>query len=127
MCNKIEKLINGDFFLGAGHLFTIGKAKRWAQTGFHEADRPEFGEIFTDDAAEFSFSCLVISKDGNDVTLIDDEMEPTIVLDDIVGLGTGGASARAARAAGASMERAVEIAIQYDSNSGGPVRTYKIP
>lgn len=121
LCNKIERLRDGRFFLGSGHLLTIGKARRWAEAYFDEEHRPEFGEIFTDEAGEFGFSCIIISQDGNTVTIVDDEMEPWEALDDIVASGSGGQAARAARLAGATPERAVEIAIICDSNSGGPV------
>lgn len=126
LVNKIERLKDGRYFLGSGHLLTIGKAKRWAEKGFAESARPQFGEIFTDESGEYSFSCIVISPDGEHVTIVDDEMEPYEVEDVLVGAGSGGALARAARAAGASMEEAINIAIKYDSNSGGPVRIHKI-
>lgn len=125
-CQKIERLSNGDYFLGSGHLMTIGAAKRWADTGFDEEARPEFGVMFTDNAEDFSFSCLVISKDGKRTWLVDDEMQPIEIFDNIIGLGSGGGYAAAARMAGASVANAIEIAIHYDSNSGGPVRTCQI-
>jgi hypothetical protein len=120
LTDKIERLSDGRYFLGSGHLLTISKAKRWAEVHFEESERPEFGEMFTD-SDEFGFSCIIISKDGNRVTMIDDEMTPYDVTDVIVGTGSGGLAARAARLAGASMQRAIEIAIVCDSNSGGPV------
>jgi hypothetical protein len=126
LTNKIERLENGSYFLGSGHLYTIGKAKRWAETGFDEEDRPEFGELFTENAEDFGFSCIVISEDGDTVTIIDNEMEPYEVLDDVIGTGSGGGYAKAARLGGATMEQAVEIAISIDSNSGGPVRMHVI-
>lgn len=125
LCNKIDRLDNGDYFLGSGHLLTIGKAKRWANVGFSEDARPEFGELFTDND-EFGMSCIIISKDGNKVTILDDEMEPWECLDTVIATGSGGVAARAARLAGASMERSVEIAIICDSNSGGPVVLHTI-
>lgn len=123
--NKIERLDDGSFFLGSGHLLGIGKAKRWANKGFLEKHRPEFGYLISD-PDEYGFSCIVISEDGMTVTMIDDELEPYEVLDELVATGSGGASARAARAAGATLHEAVEIAIKYDSNSGGPVRVHHI-
>lgn len=106
---------------------TIGSAKRWAEQGFLEDERPEFGVMFdTDLKDEYSFSCLIISPDGRRTWLIDDELEPIEIFDDIIGLGSGGGYAAAARMAGASIERSIEIAIMKDSNSGGPVRTHVI-
>lgn len=75
---------------------------------------------------EYSFSCLVISEDGTRTWLLDDELEPIEIYDDIIGLGSGGGYAAAARMAGATIERSIEIAIVRDSNSGGPVRVHAI-
>lgn len=127
MCNKIEVLSTGWYFLGSGHCYTIEKARRWADTGLDPEEEPEFPELFDIDLKDdFGMSCLIISPDGETVTLIDDEMTPMVILDDVIGVGSGGAAARAARKAGASVERAVEIAIEDDGNSGGPVRTHVI-
>lgn len=126
LCNKIERLRDGRFFLGSGHLLTIGKARRWAEAYFEEDERPEFGELFTDESGEFGFSCIIISPDGEKVIIVDDEMEPWEALDEIVATGSGGQAARAARLAGATPERAVEIAVICDSNSGGPVVVHQI-
>lgn len=126
-CNKIERLPNGDFFLGSGHLLTIGAVRRWAIADFDEDERPEFGVMFDTDLREdYSFSCLVVSSDGERTWLIDDEMERIEIFDNIIGLGSGGGYAAAARMAGATVANAIEIAIHYDSNSGGPVKTVVI-
>lgn len=124
MCNKIEHLESGWIFLGSGHCLTIDKVKQWARAGLHPDHRPDFEELLGDRADDFAMSCLLISPTGEKVILVDDEMAPTEVLDDIIAVGSGGPLARAARAAGAEPEQAVEIAIRYDGNSGGPVRTY---
>lgn len=124
MCNKIEFLESGWVFLGSGHCLTIDKVKQWARLHLHPDHRPDFDELFGERADDFGMSCLVISPDGTRVLLVDDEMAPTEVLDDIIAVGSGGPLARAARAAGATPEQAVEIAIRYDGNSGGPVRTH---
>lgn len=126
MCNKIEKLDNEWYFMGSGHCLTIDKVKQWARLHLHPDHRPDFEELFGECAEDFGMSCLIISPDGNKVLLVDDEMTPVEVLDDIVAVGSGGPWARAARAAGATPERAVEIAIMYDGNSGGPVQTFTI-
>lgn len=127
MCNKIEHLANGLIFLGAGHCYPMSKVKYWASKNFAEAHRPSFDELFAEDKDEYSMSCLIISADGERVILMDDEITPTEVLDEIVAVGSGGPYARAALRAGASMEEAINIAIEYDGNSGGPVRTYTFP
>lgn len=123
LCNKIEKLTNGWYFLGSGHCLTIRKARAWAEDKFDPAKQPNFDELFGEKAEDFSMSCLVISPDGERVILIDDEMAPLEVLDFIVGTGSGGAYAVGALEAGAPMDEAIAIAIRRDGNCGGPVRT----
>lgn len=119
---KIEALPDGRWFLGSGHLYTIGLVRRWAEAGFSEDARPDFEVLFGECANDFRFSCLVIEADGSSATLVDDEMEPQVVLDDFLAVGTGAAYALGALAAGASPLEAVMIAIDYDGNSGGPVQ-----
>lgn len=126
LVNKIERLTDGRFFLGSGHLLTIDQMKFWADQKFHPKQRPDFSQLMGEDKDDFSSSCIVISKDGNTVWIIDDEVTPFEVEDDIVTTGSGGSVARGALAAGATMEEAINIAIRYDSNSGGPVRVHKI-
>lgn len=125
-CRKVERLKNGSIFVGSGHLLSIGKAKRWAEKGFAEKDRPEWGELFGKYSDNFLFSCVVIAPDGA-VTLIDDEMEPQPVFDKHLALGTGGAFAVAAMDAGASVEDAVKIACKRDIYSSEPIEVFSIP
>lgn len=127
MMNKIELLTDGRFFLGSGHCLTINAAKQWADSNYAEHKRPEaFALLRGEDREDYGMSCLIISKDGEEIILLDSEETPTEILDDIVAVGSGGAYARGALAAGAKMEEAIDIAIRYDGNSGGPVRTHKI-
>lgn len=123
---KIERLPDGRFFLGSGHLLTIGLARRWAERGFAEKHRPDFGVLFSDDPENFAFSCLVIAADGSSATLLDDEMEPQAVTDELLAVGSGAAYAIGAMLAGADPVRAVEIAIERDGNSGGPVQAVRL-
>ena len=119
---KIERLDNGRYFLGAGHLYTIGLARDWAESDFSEDERPDFDVLYGDQGEDFAFSCLVISEDGRIAVLIDDEMQPQAVQDDFLAVGSGAAYAIGALEAGADPEEAVEIAISRDGNSGGPIQ-----
>lgn len=119
---KIEKLRDGRWFLGSGHLYTIGLVRQWAEAGFAEKKRPEFGVLFCDNADSFTFSCLVISADGKSVFLIDDEMQPQPVTDDLLAIGSGAAYAIGAMEAGLPPDAAIEVAIRHDGNTGGPVQ-----
>ena len=124
-CRKIERLTDGRYFLGSGHLLTIGKAKRWAEVNFAEDERPDFEELFGACAEEFAFSCIVIALDGTAI-LIDDEMEPQPVCDDYLAIGSGSAYAVGAMDAGASAERAVLIACSRDLYTSAPVDIERI-
>lgn len=119
---KIERLENGRYFLGAGHLYTIGLARDWAESDFSEDERPDFSVLFGEKAEDYSFSCLVVSEDGRIAVLVDDEMQAEPVLDDYLAIGSGAAYAIGALEAGATPEEAVRIAIDHDGNSGGPVQ-----
>jgi len=119
-CKKIERLSDGRYFLGSGHLLTIGKVRRWAEAGFAEAKRPDFGEMFGKRSDEFGFSCIVINRDGTAV-LVDDEMEPQPVHDAYLAIGSGGAYAIGALDAGASAEKSVQIACGRDLYTSAPV------
>lgn len=124
--SKIERLENGRWFLGSGHLYTIGLVRSWAESDFDEDERPDFGVLFAENADDFRFSCLVLSEDGRIAVLVDDEMQPQRVHDDYLAVGSGAAYALGALAAGAAPEEAVQIAIDYDGNSGGPVHVQEI-
>lgn len=124
-CRKIERLKDGRFFLGSGHLLTIGKIKRWAEAKFAETARPDFSEMFGKRSEEFGFSCIVINRDGTAV-LVDDEMEPQPVFDQYLAIGSGGAYAIGALDAGADAKKAVEIACGRDLYTSAPVEIERI-
>lgn len=121
--DKIEKLPNGWYFLGSGHCLTINKVRDWACNKLSPKHVPDFDELFGERSDDFSMSCLIISPDGEKVILVDDEMAPMLLLDDLVAVGSGGPYARGALEAGATMEQAIAIAIRCDGNCGGPIRT----
>jgi len=124
-CDKIERLSDGRYFLGAGHLLTIGMTKDWAESNFRSDAKPAYSEVLSD-AEEYGFSCLIVSKDGDRVFLVDNETHPVEVLDDFLAVGSGAQYAVGAMLAGADVVQAVEIAISKDGNSGGPVRSVRI-
>lgn len=124
-CSKIERLSDGRYFLGSGHLLTIGKVRRWAEKNFSEEHRPEFGEMFGKRSEEFGFSCVVIGFDGR-ATLVDDEMEPQPLRDAYFAIGSGGAFAIGAMDAGATAEEAVRAACKRDLYTSEPIDVEKI-
>jgi ATP-dependent protease HslVU (ClpYQ) peptidase subunit len=71
------------------------------------------------DRDENTFDALVM--DGGFLFYYDNELVPIQVNDDIYAIGSGAAYAIGAIDAGASPKRAVEIAIERDEQSKGPV------
>lgn len=124
-CHKIERLSDGRYFLGSGHLLSIGKARRWAEKGFAEKHRPDLAEHFGKRADEYRFSVAVVNLDGT-VTLVDDELEPLPMADEYFAIGSGGSFALGAMDAGASAEEAVKIACKRDLYTSEPVEVEKI-
>ena len=124
-CSKIERLSDGRYFLGSGHLLTIGKVRRWAEKNFSEEHRPDFEEMFGKRSDDFGFSCVVIGFDGRAV-LVDDEMEPQPLRDAYFAIGSGGAFAIGAMDAGASAEEAVRAACRRDLYTSEPIDVEKI-
>ena len=123
--HKIERLKDGRVFLGSGHCNTIGQMRRWAEKNFAETHRPDFGVLLSD-LDEYGSSCLIISKDGEEVLLVDDEMEPLEVNDDYIAIGSGASFAIGAMDAGAEAQAAVAIAAQRDPSTSGPFDVIRI-
>lgn len=124
-CAKIERLPDGRYFLGSGHLLTIGMVRRWAVHNFDESERPDFEVMFGERADDFSFSCVVINRDGSAV-LVDDEMQPQPIRDEYFAIGSGGAYAIGAMDAGASAEEAVRVACKRDLHTSEPIDVERI-
>lgn len=123
--NKIEKLPDGSFFMGSGHLHTIAQCKHWAEKQWLEKFRPDFS-YFLEDEDERGFSCFHVSADGTRVIMVDGELSPTEVMDDFVAVGSGAAYALGALEAGAEIVQAIEIACARDPNSSAPIHTHII-
>jgi hypothetical protein len=117
--HKIERLKDGRYFLGSGHCHTIGLMRRWAEKKFAETARPECGVLLSD-VDEYAATCLVISEDGEEVWLVDDEMEPMVIDDYYIAIGSGASYAMGALDAGASACAAVAIAANRDPSTSAP-------
>ena len=124
--HKIEKLANGDIFLGAGHELNISRARRWAHYRFDHKHRPEMPESVGEDKDDYDFSTILIQTDGT-VWLFDGELAPYRVTDEYAGIGSGASYAIGAMDAGATVEQAVRIACNRDPMSSGPVDLVAIP
>lgn len=121
LVNKIEKLQNGYYFLGSGHLKPLGLVKRWLNSDQAEDLLPELNFV-TEDTEEFGFSIIVASPDLKKICILDDELEWYECLDEYVAIGSGSQYALGALDAGASPEDAIKIACLRDQNTGEPVQ-----
>lgn len=115
-CNKIERLPNGDYFLGSGHNLTIALSKAWAATGFDPDEQPEWPEPIQN----YAFSSVILKPDGT-AWMLDDELAVFELLDKVIGIGSGSPYALGAMDAGASAEEAVMVACRRDLYTSEPV------
>lgn len=122
---KIEKLSNGLYFLGSGHSLTIGLCRQWALAKLQMDYAPDW-ETYLEDTTEYGFECLVIDPKTWRVWLLDGEMVPIEIIDDIYGVGSGAAYAIGALMAGVPMMRALEIAGERDAYTSGPYEVKQI-
>ena len=125
LCQKMwEVTIAGSgmkaWFFESGHLRPIELALEWAKYRWDPEERSEEWDEIARDTEKYAFACALVGEDGI-VHYLDEELAPIRVYDRAITLGTGGAYARGAMDAGADVSTAVEIAIRYDGNSGGPI------
>lgn len=123
--SKIEKLKNGWYFLGSGHLYTIDESRMWAEKKWSPDHMPTF-ELFLGDTEEYGFACLAIDPKTNDVWYIDNELTPIKVMDDVIGVGSGSSWAVAQVEAGKPMIEALRYAASKDSGTSGPFEVIQI-
>ncbi len=123
--NKIERLSDGRYFLGAGHSYPGRLVRQWAEKHFDPKHEPDWATVF-EKADSMGFSILILSKDGKRITYIDEELDPIDLLDDVVGIGSGSSYALAAIDAGADIGRAMEIACARDIHTMQPILMEKI-
>ncbi len=110
------KIGGEDALLGfAGGLADCLILAHWVQIGAGYGDRPTFPP---DAEAE----CLVLTADA--IRYYDTRCVAITIYEEFAALGTGEHLALGAMHAGASAEEAVEIAVCYDSNTGGEVRSH---
>ena len=116
--HKVKRLKDGGLIGSSGKLADILKIQRWADSGFADDDKPEFGE-------DGEFECLVVTGAGA-VYLLDEEMELMPFHDPFIAVGTGGPYAMAAMHCGKSPAEAVEVAAVFDANTSAPVETFRV-
>lgn len=123
--HKLELLKNGWYFMGSGHNFTIGQCRAWAATSWDAKSTPDW-TTFLEDRDEYGFACIVINPINWDVYMIDNEMIPFKMLDDVGGVGSGAAYGIGALLHGSTILEALEIAASRDPSTSAPFEVTKI-
>lgn len=116
--HKVKPLKDGGLIGSSGKLADILKIQRWAEAGFPDEGKPDFGD-------EGEFECLIVTGAG-EIYLLDEEMELMPFFDPFIAVGSGGAYAMAAMECGKSPEDAVRVAAKYDANTSEPVETFRV-
>ena len=106
---KVQR-INGHLVAAVGKTDVIPAFFDWYRKGCPEDDKPELGE---------SFEALTLTSQG--LFQYYDRLEPIGIVEDFWAIGQGSDVALGAMAAGASPERAVEIACELNIYTGPPV------
>lgn len=99
----------------AGDTPAINKFLTWFRK-----PRSEVEPFFAGTDGDDSFVALALARNG--LFLYADSCVPMRIGDEFMGIGSGGGFAKAAMMAGATSERAVEIACMCDKNSGPPIQ-----
>ncbi len=107
--SKVQRL-NGHLVAAVGKTDAIPAFLEWYEKGRPEDSKPELGE---------SFEALALTPEG--LFQYYERLEPVEVVEDFWAIGRGSDIALGAMAAGASPERAVEIACELNIYTGPPV------
>ncbi len=107
--SKVQR-INGHLVAAVGKTDVIPAFFEWYEKGRPKDDKPEVGE---------SFEALALTPEG--LFQYYERLEPIGIVEDFWAIGQGSEIALGAMAAGASPERAVEIACELNIYTGPPV------
>lgn len=108
----------------AGELQEISAWFDWLEAGGKETDKAKFGLH----EREVDLEGIVVHKDGS-ILIYEDRLYPYQLHAPFYALGSGGLIAMGALAAGCSAYRAIKIASQYDTATGGDIKllTFRRP
>lgn len=118
--HKIFPLGKGGYIAGAGYYDQIVEIADWLSKGSVPEDRPNLP-----DGDDSGSSLIIIDEEGQCFWLTWPYLRPIKVDEPFIALGSGASYAMGAMAAGATAEKAVAIAIEFDSNSGKGVQCVK--
>lgn len=115
---KLQRAPNGDIFACQGDEDHCVEFEDWYKGGCDPEETPDFD-------SDSAFEALVLTHDGS-VVKYTNRLTVVTVNGPYIALGAGDEVAMGAMAAGASPERAVEIACQLNAYTGGPVVSMSI-
>ena len=109
------KRVGDKVFAATARTGDARKFSRWVQAGMPEDDKPSMEE---------GFAAVMLSADG--LTEYYDDLEPVEIAEGFTAVGSGAQLAIGAMAAGASPERALHIACEWNIHTGPPVVVEKL-
>lgn len=108
--NKIRELPGGRLFAGAGNTLEINMAYDWLAGGMKDPKPP-----VTD------FCALIVSRNG--ATWINEKLYPHVLTSRYFAIGSGEDYASTAMELGKTAAQAVAVAMKFDRNTGGQIKT----
>jgi hypothetical protein len=116
--HKIFPLGNGGFIAGAGYYDQIVEIADWMSNGCNPETRPSLPE-------SDGSTLLVVDENGKVYWLTWPYLRPIPIEEPFIAIGSGSAYAMGAMAAGASAERAIAIAVEFDPNTGKGIQVVR--
>ncbi len=118
----VKGRITKDYMIAAaGECQDIAAFFDWVEAGMTITDRPKFGL----NDREVEVEALMVTKKGK-IYCFDNRIYPFEIDAPFYALGSGGQLAMGAMACGASAFKAVKIASQYDTATGGEIKVLAI-
>ena len=114
--DKIARSPQGYIAGAAGRMGHNVAFNRWIEAGMPEEAKPELGD---------DFDAIIVSPDGV-VSYVSDKLVICPIDAPFAAIGSGEKYAMAAMEMGASAERAIEVAMKFDTSSGGEIKTLKL-
>ncbi len=118
---KVRK-VKGKIYGAAGDAGDCTRFLDWAETGFNEKKRPKF-EV---SGGEEDEALLLMLDEGGVFLMATTDPYPELVAADFYAIGSGSKAAMGALHAGASLERAMEIASAVDPYTREPFTILKL-
>lgn len=112
----------GSLYGAAGDGGDCTRMIEWAKRGFDMESKPKFR---SKPGSEGEATLLVVNKEGIFIMMASD-LFPELVDSPFYAIGSGAGAALGAMDMGADIEKALEVAAKYDSNTGAPFTILKL-